>query len=261
MSRKETLAQIKGGGGHTVALRRARLMRARRIALLIGVIALIALGFLVYNLFFQKHSETPLDSVQIKSVAESESADVDLLVLVNKNNKLPDDYRVDLTALGEQKVASVLLNDLKDMRDAAASDGVSLYITSAYRSTAEQEQVFRETVDDYVSQGYSAEIAEDLAARPGYSEHETGLAIDFSLDGNAQKQAEMWNWLSLNAHNFGFILRYPENARHITGYRAEAWHYRYVGKEHAKAIYEQGVTLEEYLGKVVEFEVPMDLSP
>jgi D-alanyl-D-alanine carboxypeptidase len=163
-----------------------------------------------------------------------------------------------LASVGDAQVANVLVNDLKDMRDAAASDGVSLYIISAYRSTTEQEQVFRETVDDYVGQGYSAEIAEYLAARPGYSEHETGLAVDFS-GGDAQN--EMWAWLAANAHNYGFILRYPEGKRQITGYQAEAWHYRYVGKEYAKAIYAQGVTLEEYLGKVTEFEVPMDLSP
>ena len=93
------------------------------------------------------------------------------------------------------------------------------------------------------------EMGERLAAPSGHSEHQTGLAIDFSLADNAEKTTKNWEWLANNAYKYGFILRYPEGKEDITGYDYEPWHYRYVGKGHAKAIYEQGLVLEEYLLK------------
>ena len=164
-----------------------------------------------------------------------------LLILVNKDNKLPSDFSADLTYIGEMQVDKAVVDDLKDMRTAAQKDSVFLSIGSAYRSTTEQAQAFNDA-----DQG--------VAARPGYSEHETGLAIDFSMGGDAGIQAAMWEWLGANAWKYGFILRYPEGKAYITGYNYEPWHYRYVGKTAAKEIYEQGVVLEEYLGVAVATE-------
>ena len=179
----------------------------------------------------------------------------DVLILVNKDNKLPGDFQADLVeALGAQ-VDRVLAQDLKDMWTAAKRAEVFLAIGSAYRSSEEQAQAFNEAVQGFVEQGNTREVAFDraqgVAARPGYSEHETGLAIDFSFDGDAVKQAEMWDWLGENAYKYGFILRYPEGKGYITGYTFEPWHYRYVGYVAAKNMYERDLVLEEYLGVAV----------
>jgi len=178
----------------------------------------------------------------------------DVLILVNKAHKLPDDYTIDLATIESVKVDKVLIDDLKAMRKAAQKENISIRMESAYRTKAEQEKTFNNAVSEYVKQGLlrntAVERAKQVAALPGYSEHETGLAIDFSFEGHAEKQAKMWNWLRENAYKYGFILRYPEGAKHITGYTYEPWHYRYVGKQHAKAIYNQGLVLEEYLSGV-----------
>ena len=175
----------------------------------------------------------------------------DLLILVNKNNRLPDDYNIDLTSMESIKVASILIDDLNEMRNAARNESIFLSIRSSYRTYEEQETIFNNIVQDYVNQGNSIDSAEQraeqIAARPGYSEHQTGLAIDFSLSSYTEKQTEMWVWLNRNAYKYGFILRYPENQEQITGYGYEPWHYRYVGKEHAKIIYDNGLLLEEYI--------------
>jgi len=176
---------------------------------------------------------------------------VNILILVNKDNGLPEDYKVELVHVENGQVAEALYNDLNEMRGAAAAENIVLYIRSAYRTHEDQESTFNETVSGYMGQGNSesaaVERAELVAARPGYSEHQTGLAIDFSYGADAEKQAAMWDWLSANAYKYGFILRYPEGREHITGYSYEPWHYRYVGREHAKAIYDKNLLLEEYI--------------
>jgi len=220
--------------------------------------SVVLLGIIVYGLVFvgdtnpsnTKEKAFSLDLLPKEVAADDNPVSSDvmerlILILVNKSNRLPDDFEVDLTSVGDARVASILLNDLIEMRNAATSDGVSLFITSGYRTAEEQEYIFNVTVANFVNQGYSEYLARDMAALPGYSEHQTGLAIDFSGGDN---QDAMWTWLFNNAYRFGFIQRYPEGGRRATDYQYEPWHYRYVGKEHAKKIFELGVTLEEYLG-------------
>lgn len=133
---------------------------------------------------------------------------------------------------------------------AAAAEGISLSSQSAYRSYATQKQVYA----GWVAQ--LGQAAADLtSARPGHSEHQTGLAIDFSavpanctLDQCFADTAQ-GRWLAANAWRFGFHLRYPEGATSITGYEFEPWHYRYVGPELAVELHETGIrTLEEFFG-------------
>ena len=206
-----------------------------------------------FSLSHFAHAQSPATA---QSPAQSETSGVmveseDILILVNKNNKLPDDYKVSLSAIENAQVAKVLLDDLMEMRKASEKDNIILYIRSAYRTHNDQKKAFDNAVSGYVNQGNSqnaaVEKAEQVVARPGYSEHQTGLAIDFSLGTDADKQADMWDWLSKNAHEYGFILRYPEGKEHITGYTFEPWHYRYVGIEHAQSIYVKGLLFEEYL--------------
>lgn len=176
--------------------------------------------------------------------------ETDILMLVNRNNRLPDGFSANLTTFEDMLIDEVVVVDLREMWSAAAEDNVQLHMTSTYRDLAEQEQIFNNSVANFVSQGNSQSVAieraKQIVACPGYSEHHTGLAIDFSIN-DMERQVEMWSWLRRNAHRYGFILRYPEGKEHITGFSYEPWHFRYVGRQHAKTMYENGFVLEEYL--------------
>ena len=141
---------------------------------------------------------------------------------------------------------------LSDAKDA----GLSMYVASAYRSYEKQREVFNNTMQDWISQGYSPLNAYDetkkSVAVPGTSEHATGLAVDIisseyeALD-DRQGDTEEQKWLMEHCWEYGFILRYPSDKSDVTNIVYEPWHYRYVGKEAAKEITEQNITLEEYV--------------
>ncbi len=127
-------------------------------------------------------------------------------------------------------------------------------VTSAYRSYASQEWYFNYYIEQEMASGKSREQAEaavlTYSARPGTSEHQTGLCVDMhNLPAADQSfgQTEAGKWLAANAHRFGFILRFPQGKEDITGYTYEPWHFRFVGRSHAEKIYEEGLCLEEYL--------------
>ncbi len=174
------------------------------------------------------------------------------LILVNADSPLPDGYSVSLVELRNfQYVDERIYPDLQQMFDDMRADGMLPLIISSYRSPEEQQQIIDDKIEGYVEQGYSAKEAEQLAyfeaAKVGCSEHESGLAIDINAeDGDLW---EIYNWLAQNAWQYGFILRYPDGKEQITGITYEPWHYRYVGKTAAKEIYDNNLTLEEYLGQ------------
>ena len=130
------------------------------------------------------------------------------------------------------------------MADAARAEGVSLRSVSAYRSYAGQKV----TYNNYLKR-YKRSVVDSFSARPGHSEHQTGLALDINA---ASSRAHFENtpafaWLKEHCAEYGFILRYDQGKEAVTGYRFEPWHYRYVGVEAAKACMEQGLCYEEYL--------------
>ena len=144
----------------------------------------------------------------------------------------------------------------KDAKDAfeqlskdAKNEGYQIIATSAYRPYSYQLKLY----DEYVTtMGF--DYAEKCSARPGHSEHQTGLAVDVmgsNLDYNEFESSKEFDWMLNNAHEYGFILRYPKNKTNITGFKYEPWHYRYVGKKVAKIIYEEDITLEEYYDKYI----------
>lgn len=140
------------------------------------------------------------------------------------------------------------------MYDAAADDGIYLTPCSGYRSYSTQKRLYNEFFYEYLDQGYSEKEAHDLTSKrrnpPGSSEHNIGICMDIicaSSSANFQNTEE-YAWLQDNAHNFGFILRYPEDKVDITGVKFEPWHWRYVGVENAAKIKDSGKCLEEYLG-------------
>lgn len=183
----------------------------------------------------------------------------ELLTLVNYQNQIPDNWQVDLVQLNNgQSIDKRAYPDLQQMMDDARAQGLSPFICSSYRTQAKQQKLFNNEVMSYQQHSSSQEEAEEKAsfwvARPGTSEHQMGLAVDIVatshqlLDESQEKTAEQ-QWLIENCYKYGFILRYPNDKNQITKVGYEPWHYRYVGKEHAKTIMQEGICLEEYLDK------------
>ena len=174
------------------------------------------------------------------------------LILVNKFNYLSEDFvPSDLTSISlsyaydGQKAIKEVVEAYHDMASNAKEAGIQLLVNSSYRDYSKQESVYK---DFYYSNGIS--YADKYAARAGYSEHQTGLCLDIFTSGESNTEnfdeTDAFKWLSKNAHKYGFILRYPENKEYLTGYEYESWHYRYLGKDIAKKVYESGLTYDEY---------------
>ena len=173
------------------------------------------------------------------------------LIVVNAWNDLPEDYSVELTELSNgQKVDSRIYPYLQEMFDAAREEGVYPVVREGYRTAEEQQEILEDRIQTYINQGYSRSRAERTAkewvALPGTSEHQLGIAVDINADKSMCSNEEVYAWLAENAYKYGFILRYPIGKQEITGTSYEPWHYRYVGEEAAREIYEQGICLEEY---------------
>lgn len=177
------------------------------------------------------------------------------LLLVNSTHPLADDYSVDLTELRNgQSVDTRILSDLQEMFDAARSEDIYPIVSDAYRTREDQQTLMDDVIQNYEDEGYSSEEAsskaEQVIAKPGTSEHETGLAIDIAGDDDYDQDTDsVLEWMNSNAYKYGFILRYPSGKESVTGAEAEDDHYRYVGKEAAKVIHDQGICLEEYLSQ------------
>jgi D-alanyl-D-alanine carboxypeptidase len=173
-------------------------------------------------------------------------------VIVNKQHPIaPLEYAPQLVTVGGKEVAVAAAADLEALLAAAEGDGVSLTVTSGFRSLAHQRSVH----DSAVARD-GVETAESVSARPGYSEHQTGLAVDFS--GSSQPGCLLENcfgqtpesaWLVTHGGRFGFHLRYPEGKTDVTGYAAEPWHWRWVGTDLVAQMAARGVvTMEEFFG-------------
>lgn len=178
------------------------------------------------------------------------------LVLINKQNSIPDDYTFTLgTIKGSMQCDERIIKELLDMLQAAKEDGVNLTICSPYRDMERQKMLFERKIKRYMKQGMSYMEAYQLSSEavtvPGASEHQIGLALDIvcneytSLD-EGFGETEAGKWLAENSCQYGFILRYPLGKEYITGIEYEPWHFRYVGRDAATLIMEQGITLEEF---------------
>lgn len=261
--------------------RRRRQRKPPVRALLICAAIVFAAGFLMGFLvrgFFLPKAEQPeqTDGVsQTDSVPQSGGADTAeppagtesdpapaavedwRLVLVNRWTPLAEDFTVELTRLsGGAEVDKRCYSDLQNLLAACKEAGHSPAIVTSYVSREDQQLLYDQALQTLLDQGSTAEAAAKTlasqAAEPGYSEHQTGLAVDIvdamnqNLD-SSQTGTEISAWLRENAWKYGFIQRYPEGTSDVTGVAFEPWHYRYVGLEAAAAMHEQGVTLEAYL--------------
>lgn len=183
------------------------------------------------------------------------------LILVNKTHGLDDSYEpgdlrrvsqaADDRAARYQMLRAEAAEAFDQLTQAAAEDGLTIVLTTGYRPYSYQKQLY----DTYLKSNGSI-WTEHYSAEPGHSEHQTGLAADVSspsadyeLKAAFAATAE-GKWLAQNAHRFGFIIRYPEGKEEITGYKYEPWHIRYVGTDYAAEIYNDNVTLEEFLGEI-----------
>lgn len=179
------------------------------------------------------------------------------LILVNKYNYLTEDYipenlePIDIAyARSGMQLVSEARSAFETLSEDAKKEEMNIIAMSSYRSYGYQVNLY----DNYVATD-GKEAADTYSARAGYSEHQTGLAVDVYnkvLPYTSFEETEEFNWMQENAYKYGFILRFPKDKVNITGYQYESWHYRYVGKEAAKYIHNHDLTLEEYYVKKVE---------
>lgn len=196
------------------------------------------------------------------------------LLLANKSNPLGENFKPDLLTLEEdlcwedethrlQSNAAIALSAMiESMKQAGITD---IYVTSSYRSYTEQRWLYythyyeqeKMRHPDWTDEQIFAQIS-TYSSRPGESEHQTGLCVDFSAKSiggdlnNDFAKTDAFRWLSENAYKFGFILRYPEDKVETTQYSYESWHYRFVGREAATEMFFNDLCLEEYLGEISE---------
>ena len=172
-------------------------------------------------------------------------------ILVNKFHQLEEDFDpgeiVDISiqyAYDGHSINKEVERKYREMWNAAKEEGLTLIVNSSYRTYANQQKEYDVSNDDY-------------AAKPGFSEHQTGLALDivtYNTLGNSFEEKPEFAWLQNNAHKYGFILRYPKGKEYLTGYAYESWHYRYLGVDLATKVYESGLTYNEYYAYYCEYK-------
>lgn len=222
-----------------------------------------------FQRYIQYHANMPTYSIQeviarvnlgldypfydnVKTIKEPH----ELLVLVNKYNQLPSNFsQYNLVHMdrqytvndGKQYLLSrVAYEKYVQMSEAARGEGLSMKVVSAYRTEDYQRGLYNNKI-----RTNGKVYADNYSARPGFSEHQTGLAVDINSTRTAFEYSNEFKWLQNHAYEYGFILRYPQGKEWITGYSYEPWHYRFVGTEAAKIIYEEGITYEEFYAKYV----------
>lgn len=197
-------------------------------------------------------SESQTASASLAAARPSvESSPESLRCMVNKMRPFAQiDWEPnDLVDFEGQQLRAEAARAARTMMDAAKAEGVTLTVSSAYRSYTVQQQTYQHWVSVN-----GQRLADQLSARPGYSEHQTGLAIDFSSPEGCRleecyRDTLAGQWLAKNAPRYGYILRFPDGRQSVTGYRFEPWHYRYVGVQIAQEYVSSGAkTFEEFIG-------------
>lgn len=202
-----------------------------------NVVALVNTG--AYQGFYENITETNTDIPNQQ-------------ILVNKFHQLPANFKPDeiveisnFYAYAERTMDGAIYEIFKEMWNAAKDADATLIVISGYRSYESQDKLY----ESYLSSDGRLN-ADRYSARPGHSEHQLGLALDIVTHGYGLveefDETNEFAWLIANAHKYGFILRYPKDKEHITGYVYEPWHFRYVGTEIANYIHQNNITFDEY---------------
>ena len=257
----------KPGGGNEQKTRRRKSTNLLPVFAICFV--LVAVGTVIFmnrgKLFSGKpagdvSSPSSVQEVSSKEIIEADPDDEWKLRLVNFETPVADDFSIEAVDYKDQKVDSRILVPLTEMVQAAKKEQLYLEIVSGYRDKSAQSALFNQEVTRQKSKGLSQDAAEKAAeiivARPGKSEHNTGLAVDI-LPGNWYKthseatvefaETPEFEWLQKHAAEYGFVMRFAENKQNVTKITYEPWHYRYVGVEHAARMNEKGMCLEEYI--------------
>ena len=191
------------------------------------------------------------------------------LIIANKYNKLPADFvpnGYDKNIDRDLSIKGVASEAFKEMKQAAKEEGLYISSVSAYRSYNYQESVYwrQSKLDEFFSSSKrrknlsEEQIKEyrawrdNISAREGHSEHQTGLAVDINSTSESFAKTPEGKWLADNSYKYGYILRYPKGKEHITGYDYEPWHFRYIGVKMATAVYESGLTYDEFHAMFIE---------
>jgi D-alanyl-D-alanine carboxypeptidase len=223
-------------------------------------ILLLALAVIMAMTGCGKTEDAPEEQSSDQSSDQATESVIDYMVLVNKENPLPEGWEeaLDLTTItnsvgDEVQVESTAYEAYLQLKDALEKEGIHTELDSAYRSIEAQQKI----VDDFTEK-YGEDYVKEYVAVPGYSEHHSGLALDLYLivddktvyeNEDLVQYPEIWAKIHEKLPEYGFILRFPEGKEDVTGYSYEPWHIRYIGSpEVAKEITEKGITFEEYVG-------------
>ena len=233
----------------------------------LGILICAGLIFLYFNRPFKKETiivETPMPTPTpslptpepsaepiVEEVKIDITSDSSINRLVNKNNMVSESYVPELVSLNvsnddNQQLRPEAAAQLEEMFNAAKEVGINLNVVSGYRSYKQQKSLWYT-----YEEKYGRKVANRMDATPGASEHQLGLAVDLSAnDGCKLKQCfgsgKAGKWLSENSYKYGFIMRYPKGKESITGVMYNPWHYRFIGIEEAKKVFESNLTLEEF---------------
>lgn len=204
----------------------------------------------VGNSIAQSGSAIGEEAAQAASDPYRDRPDIDpddwMYILANPWNDIGD-YTPELETLEGQQLDERIIGAMQDMVSAARAQGLQVLLSSGYRSNETQTYLFNRKVSQY-----GEAVAQTIVARPGTSEHQTGLCCDitdhyYEMKDASLENTEMYKWMSAHCAEYGFIVRFPKGKEDITGIIYEPWHFRYVGKEAAAYIMEHDLTLEEFL--------------
>lgn len=240
-----------------------RKLNIKKVAILIAIVFIIVLRVRAIN--DKKTVETSADQPKAAQEEQNNPSEEQpeekskkeitdwRLTLANFENVLPEDFKVevadiDSTRQFDARAIGYLNKMMNDMRKSGISN---VWVQSAYRSIARQKELYDNSVQKYIKQGKTKEEAEKLTDeyinKPGSSDHNLGLAVDFNNVDNNFEDLKAFKWLKENAENYGFILRYPKDKENITKIAYESWHWRFVGEENAKKMNSLNMCLEEYI--------------
>ena len=214
-----------------------------------------------YQIYYSTHPDLDIDRIiaivnvnrDNQEYEHINSSDItkENTILVNKYNYLNNDYipndLVDIDikyAYRNRQIKAEVYNAFIEMYNDALNNNINLLIISGYRNYDYQNYLYSNCINIY-----GVDYANKVCAKAGYSEHQTGLALDIitpNINMNEFENTEAYQWLKENCYNYGFILRYPKDKMDITGYVYEPWHYRYVGKDIALQIKKENITFDEY---------------
>lgn len=204
-----------------------------------------------------EQEENKVEEEQVNEQAQEQQPEKEItdwrLTLANYENLLPENFTVKVENIDKTRQFDArAIGELNDMMNQMKKDGITnIWVQSAYRSVARQKELYDASVKKYLQEGKTQEEAETLTNeyinKPGSSDHNLGLAVDFNKVDNGFEKLDGFKWLQKNAENYGFVLRYPKDKEDITKISYESWHWRYVGVENAKKMNELNMCLEEYI--------------